>query len=106
MLRFIIHYGVHFVIPFLIGFLWFKKDRLKISLILLAGIVIDIDHLWANPVFDPNRCSINFHPLHTYWAILVYCILPFFRPTRLIGLALIIHIIADMLDCLMICLES
>ena len=106
MLRFVLHYGVHFAVPLLIGFLCFKKDRLKISLILLAGIAIDIDHLWANPIFDPNRCSINFHLLHSYWAILVYCMLPFFRPTRIVGLALIIHIIADMLDCLMIFLES
>ncbi|TXN35180.1 hypothetical protein FVB32_11355 [Flagellimonas hymeniacidonis] len=102
MFRFVLHYGIHFIVPILIAFLFFKEHRLKIALILLAGMLIDIDHLLAEPIFDPNRCSINFHPLHSYWAIVVYCILPFFKPTRLIGLALIIHIIADITDCLLI----
>ncbi|MCL6265384.1 DUF6122 family protein [Flagellimonas myxillae] len=106
MLRFILHYGIHFLVPIAIGFLCFPNHRVRISLLLMAGILIDIDHLWANPIFDPQRCSINFHPLHSYWAILVYCILPFFRPTRIIGLALIIHIIADLVDCLMIFLDA
>ncbi|MCL6272857.1 DUF6122 family protein [Muricauda sp. 2012CJ35-5] len=105
MLRFLIHYGIHFLVPIAIGLLLFKENRLKITLILLAGMLIDIDHLWADPIFDSNRCSINFHFLHSYWAILIYCILPFFKPTRLIGLALIIHIIADFSDCLLMSLE-
>ncbi|KQC28585.1 DUF6122 family protein [Flagellimonas eckloniae] len=102
MLRFTIHYGIHLIVPILIGFVFFKDKRIRITLILLAGMLIDVDHLWANPIFDPNRCSINFHPLHSFWAILVYCVLPFFRQTRIVGLALIIHIIADLVDCLLI----
>lgn len=102
MLRFILHYGIHFVIPILIGFVFFKDNRIKVILLLLAGMLIDVDHLLASPIFDPNRCSINFHPLHSYWAIILYCILPFFKKTRIIGLALIIHIIADIVDCLLI----
>lgn len=101
MLRHMVHYGIHFLVPILIAVWFFKGNRLKIALILLAGILIDMDHLLADPLFDPNRCSIGFHPLHSYWAILVYGILPFFKPTRIIGLALIIHIVADMLDCLL-----
>lgn len=101
MLRYIVHYGIHFLVPILIAFWFFKDNRLKIALILLAGIAIDVDHLFANPLFDPNRCSIGFHPLHSYWAIFGYCILPFFKSTRIIGLALIIHIMADTLDCLL-----
>ncbi|MBO0322119.1 hypothetical protein J0X14_07410 [Muricauda sp. CAU 1633] len=101
MYRHILHYGIHFLVPILIAFFFFKENRIKVALILLAGIVIDVDHLWANPLFDPNRCSIGFHPLHSYWAILVYCILPFFKTTRIIGLALILHIIADLVDCLL-----
>ncbi|MDF0715791.1 DUF6122 family protein [Muricauda sp. 334s03] len=101
MLRHLLHYGIHFLVPILIAFWFFKDNRIKVALILLAGIIIDIDHLWATPLYDPNRCSIGFHVLHSYWAIAIYCILPFFRPTRIIGLALIIHIIADILDCLL-----
>ncbi|PWL38365.1 hypothetical protein DKG77_08820 [Flagellimonas aquimarina] len=102
MLRFVIHYGIHFIVPILIGILFFKDNRIKVILILLAGIVIDLDHILAEPIFDPNRCSINFHPLHGYWAIMLYCILPFFKQTKIIGLALIIHIIADVMDCFLI----
>lgn len=102
MLRFFLHYGIHFLAPILIGLLFFKKNQLKVILILLAGILIDIDHLLANPVFDPERCSINFHPLHSYWAIAIYIGLFCFKKTRLLGLGLLIHIIADLIDCSLI----
>lgn len=65
----------------------------------MAGIFLDLDHLWANPIFDPNRCSINYHPLHTYWAIAAYFILLFFKKTRIFGIAFLIHILADTVDC-------
>jgi hypothetical protein len=101
MLRHFIHYGIHFLVPILIAFWFFKGNRIKVALILLAGILIDADHFWADPLFDPQRCSVGFHFLHSYWAIALYAILPFFKPTRIIGLALIIHIIADSMDCLL-----
>jgi hypothetical protein len=101
MTRHLIHYGIHFLVPVLIALLFFKDNRLKVAMILLAGILIDIDHLWANPIFDPQRCSIGFHKLHTYWAITIYILLLLFKPTRLIGLALTIHIVADTVDCLL-----
>ena len=102
MLRFLLHYGIHFLVPIAIGFLFFKEYRFRISLLLLAGIFIDIDHLLAQPIFDANRCSINFHPLHTYWAIAIYLLFLLFKKTRILGLALTIHIIADMVDCWLI----
>lgn len=102
MLRFCIHYGIHFIIPIAIGFLFFKQNRTRVIFILLAGIVIDIDHLLANPIFDPNRCSIDFHPLHSYWAIAIYFLFLFLKKTRIFGIALLIHIIADIVDCFFI----
>lgn len=99
MLRFCMHYGIHFILPIIIGLFFFKEHRLKIILILLAGIVLDLDHLWADPIFDPNRCSINFHPLHQYWAISGYFLLLFFSKTRIFGIAFLIHILADTVDC-------
>lgn len=62
-------------------------------------MLIDIDHLLAVPIFDPYRCSINFHPLHTYWAFGVYVILLFFRKTRLVGIGLTLHLVTDFIDC-------
>ena len=99
MLRFLLHYGIHIIVPIAVGLIFFKNKRIWIVLILLSGILIDIDHLIANPIFDPGRCSINFHPLHSYWAIAVYILLFFFKKTRIIGLALLIHILADLIDC-------
>jgi len=102
MLRFCIHYGIHFIVPIVIGYFFFKDYKLKAIVILLAAIVIDVDHLFASPIFDPNRCSINFHPLHSYFAIAIYFSFLFFKKTRIYGIALLIHILADIADCLFI----
>ncbi len=102
MLRHFLHYGIHFLIPILLALIFFKENRIQVMLILLAGIVLDIDHVVANPIFDPNRCSIGFHPLHSYLLIPVYFGLTLWKKTRIIGLALVIHILADTVDCLFI----
>ncbi|WP_419211020.1 DUF6122 family protein [Maribacter sp. X9] len=102
MVRFIAHYGIHFIVPLFVAFHFYKGNRMWAALILLLGIVIDIDHLLATPIFAPNRCSIAFHPLHSYWAILIYILLFTIKKTRIIGLALLIHILADTVDCLFI----
>ncbi|MEL0652520.1 DUF6122 family protein [Algibacter sp. TI.3.09] len=99
MLQSIAHYGCHFLLPLAVALIWFKPNWKVAYLIMIAGMLIDLDHLLADPVFDPNRCSINFHPLHTYYALAVYIVLFFFKKTRLIGLGLVIHIIADTVDC-------
>lgn len=64
-------------------------------------MLVDLDHLLANPIFDPNRCSINFHPLHTYWAMGVYVIGLFFQKTRFFAIGLLLHMFTDALDCWM-----
>ncbi len=99
MIRFIAHYGIHFIVPIIIAIYFYKENRLWSAVILLSAIVIDVDHLLATPMFDPNRCSINFHPLHSYWAIGIYSLLFTYKKTRIIGLALLIHILADTVDC-------
>jgi len=70
--RFIVHYGCHLLVPFLFARLFWKENRLNAAYIMLATMLIDIDHLLADPIYDPNRCSIGFHPLHTGWAAAVY----------------------------------
>ena len=62
-------------------------------------MLIDLDHLLANPIFDPNRCSINFHPLHSYIAIGFYFLLSIWKRTRVFGIGLLLHILADTIDC-------
>ena len=106
MLRIFLHYGIHFVVPIFIALYFFKEQSVKIAIILLLGILIDVDHLLVTPIFDPNRCSISFHPLHSYWAIFIYALFLFFTKTRILGLALLIHILADAVDCGMLFLQS
>jgi hypothetical protein len=85
--------------PLLVALVFFKKNWLKAYGVMILGMLIDLDHLLANPIFDSNRCSINFHPLHSYYAIVIYVLLLLPKKTRLIGIGLVIHIIADSADC-------
>ena len=98
-LKFLIHYSFHFIVPGLIAYLFFKKHWKKVYLIFIAAILIDIDHLLATPIFDPNRCSINYHLLHTFYAMLIYVVLAFWKKTRVFGIALLLHMLADTIDC-------
>ena len=64
-------------------------------------MLVDLDHLLASPIFEANRCSINFHPLHTYYAMVGYVILLFLRrPFNIIGIGLLFHMLTDLIDCL------
>ena len=99
-LRPIVHYGLHFLFPGVIAFIFFRQEWKKAWLILILTMMIDLDHLLVTPIFDPNRCSINFHILHTYYAMIVYAVLLFFKKTRIIGIGLLLHILTDFQDCL------
>lgn len=96
----ITHYFLHFVFPVIIAFLAFKPHGLKVSAILLSTMLVDLDHLLASPMFDACRCSINFHPLHSYPAILVYVIALFPARTRIFAIGLLMHMATDQIDCI------
>ncbi len=66
---------------------------------MLAGWLIEVDHLLAEPIDAPVRCSIGFHPLHTAPAILVSLLLLVPRRGRSLGIGLLIHIVLDAMDC-------
>lgn len=100
-LRPILHYSLHFVFPVVIAFLFFRKDWKKAYFIMLATMLVDADHLLSTPVFSADRCSINFHLLHTYWAIGFYFLLLFFRGIpRIMGVGLLFHMLTDWIDSL------
>ena len=97
-----IHCFLHLVFPFFIAYGFFRNDWKKVYLILIATMLVDLDHLVANPIFQVDRCSINFHPLHTYYAMIAYVILLFFRkPFNIIGIGLLFHMLTDFIDCMM-----
>ena len=67
---------------------------------MMSTMLIDIDHLLADPIYDPMRCSIGFHPLHTWLPISLYVLALAHPKTRLLGIGLCIHILLDAADCL------
>lgn len=71
---------------------------------MIATMAVDLDHLLANPVFDANRCSIGFHPLHSIAAVggyLLLVLVPASQRVRLAGVGLLIHMGVDGADCLL-----
>lgn len=90
---------MHFIIPGVIAFLFFKNDWKKVWLIFILSMLVDLDHLLANPIFAEDRCSINYHPLHSYYAIVGYIILLLPKKTRILAIALLFHMLTDWLDC-------
>ncbi|MDA3838672.1 MAG: DUF6122 family protein [Candidatus Delongbacteria bacterium] len=99
MFQSIIHNSLHILIPGMIAWFFFRSKFKKTWVIMLAAYLIDLDHLLATPIFDPARCSIGFHPLHSYYAIGIYFILSFIPKTRIIGIGLLLHILVDLSDC-------
>lgn len=112
-----VHIVLHFLVPIVVALLFYKKHWQHAALILVATMLVDLDHLFADPIYDPERCSIGFHPLHTIPAIMLYTILftlPFItginlkenssqslaEKLHLIGLGLLLHMALDGIDCL------
>ncbi len=103
-----IHMVLHFVVPALVARTWYVERWRWAFLVMVGTMVVDIDHLLADPIYDSDRCGIGFHPLHSYLAIAAYLLLLVIsRVTwlRLIALGLVIHMLLDGVDCLWIRLE-
>jgi len=97
------HYFLHFIAIGVIAWFYDKKNWKRNWLILLATMVVDLDHIFAEPIFDPNRCGIGYHPLHSQLAILTYILGAIFikkRILRLVFIGLLFHMFTDLIDCL------
>lgn len=101
-IQIIVHYALHFLAPAVLAWLFFRKDWKVAWAIMIATMIVDIDHLLANPIFDPTRCSIGFHPLHSTYAIIVYFLMLFIpnKYVRIVAVGLLFHMFTDLLDCL------
>ena len=121
MLQSVIHYSMHLLLPGVIAFVFFKDQWKKAYLIMLATMLVDLDHVFActhmfpdegsfvflgldhlfscNEIFAADRCSIGFHPLHSYLAIGIYVLMMCFQKTRIVGLGLVLHMLSDFQDC-------
>lgn len=100
-LRPLVHYFLHFVFPIFIAHVFYEKEWRRVYPILLSTMLVDLDHLLATPIFDPNRCSIGFHPLHSYYAIVVYFLGSIFLGGnyRVVSMGLLFHMFTDWQDC-------
>lgn len=112
----ILHLVLHFAIPVVIGVTVYRVRAFRASLLMLSTMLIDLDHLWAVPIYDPNRCSIGFHPLHSAPALLLYAA-AFLVPmaverslggarlrqvtwvVHVLGLGLLLHVALDWSEC-------
>jgi hypothetical protein len=118
----IVHYSLHFLAPGFLAYFLFKDKWKTAWLIMIATMFVDLDHIFAcssmfpvdgsfvwtaishlaecTEIFVPGRCSIGFHPLHSYPAIIIYGLLLFFPKTRVVAVGLLFHMLTDYQDCL------
>ncbi|MDU0372262.1 DUF6122 family protein [Hymenobacter monticola] len=96
----LVHYGLHFVFPVVLALVFFPLVWQTAYLVMLATMAIDLDHLLAKPIFDPLRCSIGYHPLHSFYAIPVYALLLLLPATQIVAVGLLFHLFTDTVDCL------
>jgi hypothetical protein len=99
------HLFLHALVPAFIAATFYRKKFLRVWLMLMATMVVDLDHLFADPVYDAGRCSIGFHPLHTYPVIAAYGFAAFWPRLRIIAIGLLIHMTLDGIDCVWIAYE-
>ena len=95
----VIHYSLHFLFPGLIAWWFFRPDWKRAWLLMIATMLVDLDHLLADPIFDPGRCSIGYHPLHSWYAIGGYVVMFFCPRLRIIAVGLLFHMLTDWQDC-------
>ena len=108
MLQTITHYSLHFLVIAGIAWWYDRENWIKIWGILMATMLVDLDHLIADPVFDPSRCSIGFHVLHQeYFAILYFAGAFIVKRSvlRVVFIGLAFHMVTDLIDCFWMALE-
>ena len=70
---------------------------------MVGTMIIDLDHLLADPIFNPDRCGIGFHPFHTLWAGIAYgglLAVPSCK-VRAVAIGCLWHLCTDAIDCLL-----
>lgn len=100
-----LHYAGHWFVPFAIGWLIWRENWLRAGLLIASANLIDLDHLLADPMFDPNRCSIGFHLLHGWIGAAIYAVMIALRNApwwvRALGVGALWHLAVDYGDCMM-----
>ena len=87
--------------PGLVALGFYRRNFWRAWGIMCLAMLVDVDHLLASPIYDPDRCSIGFHPLHSELAIAGYGLALLAEPLRLLAIGLLLHMALDGLDCLL-----
>ncbi len=98
-LRPVLHVALHGAAPIALAFVAWRSIWRRAAAIMLATLLVDLDHLLADPIYDPDRCSIGTHLLHTPVPIAAYFLLAAWPKTRLVGVGLLLHMLLDGVDC-------
>lgn len=100
-LQTVVHYGLHFLGPGVVAWWRYRPRVWAVWGGMLLTMVVDVDHLWATPIFDPTRCSVGFHTFHSWGAVAGYvCVAALGRGWwRVVALGLCVHMLADGVDC-------
>lgn len=96
----LVHYSLHFAFPAVLALVFFPLMWQTAYLIMLATMLIDLDHLLAKPIFEPRRCSIGYHPLHSFYTVPVYALLLLLPATQIVAVGILFHLFTDTVDCL------
>jgi len=104
-----LHILLHIALPLLVAVVIWRRHWLYSFLWMLGAMVIDLDHLLADPIYDPERCSIGFHPLHSTYAVVFYVVVLFSswfwtsnvwrERVQLFLLGVGLHLFLDATDC-------
>lgn len=111
-----LHIGLHVLVPLLVALALDRASWRPAFVLMVATMIVDLDHLLADPIYVAERCSIGYHPLHSLPAIGLYALLfvlplvyrrgaepglqPKARVIHWLGLGLLIHMLLDGIDCL------
>ncbi|GAB3243059.1 hypothetical protein GCM10027346_39610 [Hymenobacter seoulensis] len=96
----LVHYSLHFLFPAVLALVFFPAMWQAAYLMMLATMLMDLDHLLAKPIFDPLRCSVGYHPLHSFYAFPVYALLLLLPALQPVAVGLLFHLFTDTVDCL------
>ena len=98
-LRAALHALLHVAVPGLVARLGWRERWRSAWLVMVLANLVDLDHLLADPIYDPDRCSLGFHPLHSWFVQPLWIALAVWRPTRVLGVGLVVHMVLDGIDC-------
>ncbi len=65
--------------------------------LLIGSNLIDLDHLFSVPIYDPRRNSFKAHPLHKNWAVVssISVLMLAYRPLAFLGIGVLLHFLLD-----------